>query len=166
MTKESFSSPDDPDICRAAGQHMSGSGYRNIGPTAISSVQGRQSDICLEGRGVLPPSGPLIIAEDWQGVLRHAVLEAMPISELGAEGATHFLAPRIRGWPLSPMTWARSFGKGRVFYTSMGHREDVWENPKYQGLLIGALAWAAGKVDANIEPNIKQVTPGYKDFGG
>ena len=33
------------------------------------------------------------------------------------------------------MTWARSFGKGRVFYTSMGHREDVWENPKYQGLL-------------------------------
>ena len=33
------------------------------------------------------------------------------------------------------MTWARSYGKGRVFYTSMGHREDVWENPKYQGLL-------------------------------
>ena len=40
----------DSDICRAAGQHMSGSGYRNIGPTAISSVQGRRSDICLEGR--------------------------------------------------------------------------------------------------------------------
>ena len=46
--------------------------------------------------------------------------------------------------PNYPMTWARSFGKGRVFYTSMGHREDVWENPKYQGLLIGALAWATG----------------------
>ena len=24
----------------------------------------------------------------------------------------------------------------------------------------------AVRVDANIEPNIKQVTPGYKDFGG
>jgi uncharacterized protein len=68
--------------------------------------------------------------------------------------------------PNYPMTWARSFGKGRVFYTSMGHRPDVWENPKYQGLLIGALAWATGKVDANIEPNIKQVTPGYKEFRG
>ena len=68
--------------------------------------------------------------------------------------------------PNYPMTWARSYGKGRVFYTSMGHREDVWENPKYQGLLIGALAWATGRVDANIEPNIKQVTPGYKESRG
>jgi type 1 glutamine amidotransferase len=67
--------------------------------------------------------------------------------------------------PNYPMTWARSFGKGRVFYTSMGHREDVWENPRYQGLLIGALAWATGRVDANLEPNIKQVTPGYNKLG-
>ena len=64
--------------------------------------------------------------------------------------------------PPFPETWARMHGKGRVFYTSMGHREDVWENPKYQGLLIGALAWATGKVDASVEPNIQQVTPGYK----
>ena len=67
--------------------------------------------------------------------------------------------------PNFPMTWARSYGKGRVFYTSMGHREDVWENPRYQGLLIGALAWATGRVDANLEPNIKQVTPGYNQLG-
>jgi len=31
--------------------------------------------------------------------------------------------------------------------------------------IIGALAWATARVDANIEPNIKQVTRGYKDFG-
>ena len=37
--------------------------------------------------------------------------------------------------PNYPETWARMHGKGRVFYTSMGHREDVWENPMYQGLL-------------------------------
>ena len=30
-----------------------------------------------------------------------------------------------------PMTWARMQGKGRVFYTSMGHREDVWTNPLF-----------------------------------
>jgi len=65
-------------------------------------------------QGILPPSGPRIIAEGWQGVLRHAVLEAMPVGELaenfsrelgaptkGAEGTTHFLAPRERGCPLS-----------------------------------------------------------------
>jgi type 1 glutamine amidotransferase len=66
--------------------------------------------------------------------------------------------------PNYPMTWARSFGKGRVFYTSMGHREDVWTNPKYQGLLLGALAWATGRVDANIDPNVKQVTPHYNQL--
>jgi uncharacterized protein len=66
--------------------------------------------------------------------------------------------------PNFPETWARVHGKGRVFYTSMGHREDVWENPLYQGLLIGALNWATGKVDASIEPNVTKVTPGYKDI--
>jgi type 1 glutamine amidotransferase len=61
--------------------------------------------------------------------------------------------------PNYPMTWARAYGKGRVFYTSMGHREDVWENPMYQALLLGALGWTTGRVDANVEPNIRQVTP-------
>ncbi|MFI5457376.1 MAG: ThuA domain-containing protein [Isosphaerales bacterium] len=63
--------------------------------------------------------------------------------------------------PNFPITWARAYGKGRVFYTSMGHREDVWENPMYQGLLLGALGWATGRVEASIEPNIRQVTPKY-----
>ncbi len=66
--------------------------------------------------------------------------------------------------PPFPETWCRMHGKGRVFYTSMGHREDVWENPKYQGLLIGALSWATGKVDTSVEPNIQQVTPGYNQI--
>ncbi len=61
--------------------------------------------------------------------------------------------------PNFPETWARKHGEGRVFYTSMGHREDVWENAKYQGLLIGAMMWATGKVDADIPPNISKVAP-------
>jgi type 1 glutamine amidotransferase len=64
--------------------------------------------------------------------------------------------------PSFPETWARLHGKGRVFYTSMGHREDVWENPLYHGLLIGAMNWATGKVEASVEPNVSRVTPGYK----
>ena len=66
--------------------------------------------------------------------------------------------------PTTPRTWARAYGKGRVFYTSMGHREDVWENPMYQGLLLGALAWATGRVEASIEPNITRVTPNYNQL--
>jgi uncharacterized protein len=63
--------------------------------------------------------------------------------------------------PNYPMTWARNHGKGRVFYTSMGHREDVWESPMYQGLLLGALGWATGRVEADVEPNVRKVTPHY-----
>ena len=61
--------------------------------------------------------------------------------------------------PPYPSTWARQEGEGRVFYTSMGHREDVWTNPAFQQILFGGIAWAAGARDAAVAPNIEQVTP-------
>jgi uncharacterized protein len=63
-----------------------------------------------------------------------------------------------------PATWARLHGKGRVFYTSMGHREDVWTNPLFQGILLGGVAWALRNVDADVTPNIERVTPGYREI--
>ncbi|MFN8008153.1 MAG: ThuA domain-containing protein [Terriglobia bacterium] len=61
--------------------------------------------------------------------------------------------------PDYPATWARKEGKGRVFYTSMGHREDVWTNPTFQSVLLGGIGWAVGNVKAAIPPNLSQVTP-------
>jgi type 1 glutamine amidotransferase len=61
--------------------------------------------------------------------------------------------------PDFPATWARMHGKGRVFYTSMGHREDVWTNPIFQQILLGGLSWAFTNVDAKIEPNLKAAAP-------
>jgi type 1 glutamine amidotransferase len=61
--------------------------------------------------------------------------------------------------PDFPATWARVHGKGRVFFTSMGHREDVWENPIFQTLLTGALAWTLGRVDADLTPNFEKACP-------
>ncbi|MCX6953636.1 MAG: ThuA domain-containing protein [Verrucomicrobia bacterium] len=60
--------------------------------------------------------------------------------------------------PPYPSTWARLQGRGRVFYTSMGHREDVWTNPLFQKLLMGGLDWALRRVDADLTPNLQQVT--------
>ncbi len=62
--------------------------------------------------------------------------------------------------PSYPATWARKHGAGRVFYTSMGHREDVWTNPIFQEILFGGIAWAVKNVDAKIPANLLQVTPG------
>lgn len=63
-----------------------------------------------------------------------------------------------------PATWARMEGKGRVFYTSMGHREDVWTNPIFQDILLGGIAWAVGNVSANVTPNLALAAPGYKEL--
>ncbi len=43
-----------------------------------------------------------------------------------------------------PIAWCRQFGKGKIFYTSLGHREDVWENPVYQKHILGGIRWALG----------------------
>ncbi|MCU0772766.1 MAG: ThuA domain-containing protein [Verrucomicrobia bacterium] len=59
-----------------------------------------------------------------------------------------------------PVAWRKMFGQGRVFYTSLGHREDIWDpawvdkdgqrkNPaevsrQYQQHLLGGIRWALG----------------------
>lgn len=72
-------------------------------------------------------------------------------------------APEMKGpsyqRPPYPVAWARRQGKGRVFYTALGHREDVWENPVFQSILLGGLDWALGRVDADITPNLTQAAP-------
>lgn len=58
-----------------------------------------------------------------------------------------------------PSTWARMEGRGRVFYTAMGHREDNWLNPVFQEILLGGIAWAVRNVDADVTPNLAKVAP-------
>lgn len=59
-----------------------------------------------------------------------------------------------------PIAWRKDYGKGRVFYTSLGHREDVWDpawtekngsrknSPEvaqqYQQHILGGIRWALG----------------------
>lgn len=62
--------------------------------------------------------------------------------------------------PAYPATWARLHGKGRVFYTSMGHRDDVWASPIFRDILVGGISWALGEVSAEVPPNLKEAAPG------
>ena len=63
-----------------------------------------------------------------------------------------------------PSTWAKPYGKGRVFYTNMGHREDVWTNPIFQKVALAGLAFITGRTNPDISPNIKAVTPDVVTF--
>jgi len=72
-------------------------------------------------------------------------------------------APAMKGAeyqrPPFPSTWARKEGHGRVWYTAMGHREDVWTNPIFQDILIGGIRWALGQVQEEVPPNLKETAP-------
>lgn len=42
------------------------------------------------------------------------------------------------------IAWCKPYGKGRVFYTSLGHKHSVWDDPIYQKHLMGGVLWALG----------------------
>ena len=66
-----------------------------------------------------------------------------------------------------PVSWCKMAGKGRVFYTSHGHREDLWSDDpalpnrvnspeiskQYQAHILGGIKWALGLADGNATPN-------------
>ena len=73
-------------------------------------------------------------------------------------------APHMHGpmydRPPYPNTWARKEGNGRVWYTALGHREDVWTNPTFQQMLVGGIKWALGDAPGDVTPNIQTAAPG------
>ena len=40
------------------------------------------------------------------------------------------------------VTWAKMYGKGRVFYSTFGHAEEAWDNPQVQKMYLAAVRWA------------------------
>jgi type 1 glutamine amidotransferase len=51
-----------------------------------------------------------------------------------------------------PIAWCKQVGSGKVFYTSLGHREDVWLSSDYQKHLVGGIKWALGLAEGSAEP--------------
>jgi uncharacterized protein len=43
-----------------------------------------------------------------------------------------------------PLAWRRDYGKGRVFYTALGHFSETWLDERFQTMLLNALVWLAG----------------------
>ena len=47
----------------------------------------------------------------------------------------------------------RNFGKGRVFFTNLGHNGSTWENETYQKHLVAGFKWSLKLTDGPAEPN-------------
>ena len=50
------------------------------------------------------------------------------------------------------VTWAKMYGKGRVYYSTLGHREESWDRPDIQKMYTEAIKWSLGLVDADVTP--------------
>jgi uncharacterized protein len=50
------------------------------------------------------------------------------------------------------VAWARNYGKGRVFYSTLGHTEESWDDPAVQKMWLEAIKWAMGLTNAEASP--------------
>ena len=105
------------------------------------------------------------LVEEWYGLINLAPDMHVILVQDTTTMKTDAQGKRERDYqrPPYPGTWAKMHGKGRVFYTSMGHREDVWTNPIFQDILTGGIAWALGDAKADVTPNLAQVAPKWAD---
>jgi hypothetical protein len=51
-----------------------------------------------------------------------------------------------------PVAWCKEYGKGRVIYSSLGHRTDVVQRPEIKQHYLGAILWAAGLAEGDAKP--------------
>ncbi len=65
-----------------------------------------------------------------------------------------------------PMSWCKDYGKGKVFYTALGHREDLWDSDPsikdrknsvelskaFQAHVLGGIEWALGLKPGDATP--------------
>jgi type 1 glutamine amidotransferase len=51
-----------------------------------------------------------------------------------------------------PISWCKNYGKGKVFYTALGHDDAVWQDPKFQIHLLGGIKWALGLEKGDAKP--------------
>jgi uncharacterized protein len=54
-----------------------------------------------------------------------------------------------------PVAWARNFGRGRVFYSILGHDADNWDNPALSTMYFEAIRWALAFVDGDASPTVR-----------
>lgn len=70
------------------------------------------------------------------------VLQALDFSDMALK----------RPW-FVPVTWTRQIGKGRLFYTNLGHTPSTWEDPRYRRQIVDAVRWTAGRLPGRAEAN-------------
>ena len=103
-------------------------------------------------------SSPIVEGlEDFEVCSEHYYLHIDPAIEVLA--STRF--PKVHYYHISnkpvdmPVAWTKYWGNGRVFYTSLGHHDDVFDkSPNAQELMKRGMIWAAEGKQFAIKNNL------------
>jgi hypothetical protein len=75
----------------------------------IYTVDPRQNRLFDPFEGVIPPAGRKIIANGWQGVFRHAILEVMPVGDLAKHFSDSLGAPTKELFSMAGLVFLADF---------------------------------------------------------
>ncbi|MCH7701429.1 MAG: ThuA domain-containing protein, partial [Planctomycetes bacterium] len=64
------------------------------------------------------------------------------------------------------VSWVRTYGAGRVFYCSLGHREEIYWNPAVLRHYLAGIQFAMGDLVADATPSIRRPGGGEALFDG
>jgi uncharacterized protein len=109
-----------------------------------------------------PETNATVIVDDWA----HPATRALPSSQVlfeefyylaGVDASGRRMLLSLRERPEGareagyyPLAWEKPFGEGRVLYTALGHREDVWLSDWFGAHVAGIVDWAVA------QPSVKR----------
>lgn len=62
------------------------------------------------------------------------------------------------------VSWVRTYGLGRVFYCSLGHREEIYWNPAVLGHYLAGIQYALGDLPADATPTSQLRPDGWAEL--
>ncbi len=51
------------------------------------------------------------------------------------------------------VAWSKMYGKGRVFYSTLGHTKEAWDDPDIQKMYFEAIKWVLGMTEGSTTPH-------------
>jgi len=51
------------------------------------------------------------------------------------------------------VAWSKMYGKGRVFYSTLGHTNESWDDPDVLKMYLEAIKWVLGRTDGSTSPH-------------
>ena len=52
-----------------------------------------------------------------------------------------------------PIAWAREIGKGRLFFTNLGHTPSTWNDPRFRHQVVEAVEWTGRRTSGRATPD-------------